>query len=149
MTETVWLLVAFVLLNALDGFTTWLGLYRLPRELRGREANPLLKDAETRFWSAMFRKGVLVLFGLWLFYHFASLYALRVLDLVFIVVVLNNNYIYLSRKISGRRVRGPVELSTALLGGAHVPERVARILGFYVLVGLVIIVCHLIVGAFL
>jgi len=146
MSEVTWLLVVFVFLNILDAFTTWLGLHKLPEKLKGKEANILFKDAETHFWSAMMRKGVLVLFGCWLFYHLASVHPLKVLNLVFVVVVLNNSYVYLSRRMTGKRTRSPMELSVTFFRKLRLPERVSRILGFYVLFGLVIVGCYLLVG---
>lgn len=148
MTETVWLLVIFVLLNILDGFTTWLGVHKLPEGLRAREANPLLKDVEKSFWSAMIKKGAFVLFGVWFFYRFANIYALRVLDLAFAVVVLSNTYVYLARRLGNRRFRSPIEIATNALQRAHLPERAARLVSFYGLVGLLLVGCYLIVGAF-
>lgn len=146
MTEIVWLLVAFVLLNVLDGFTTWLGIYRLPENLRAREANIVFKNIETHFWSAMIWKGLLVLFGCWFFYRFADLFALRFLNLVFVAVVLNNSCIYLLRRLSRRKIQSPTELFVFFFRKCHLPERVARLLGFYVLLSLVATVCIFIAG---
>ena len=147
MSEIVWLLITFVFLNVLDGFTTWLGIYNLPEGLRGREMNVLFKDVEKKFWPAMIRKGALVLFGVWLFYSFASPFTLRVFDLVLVVVVLDNSYVYLSRRISGKRIRSPIDFSIQFFRELRLPERASRILGFYVLFGLVIVGCYFVVRA--
>ena len=144
MTEVVWLLIVFVFLNVLDGFTTWLGIYKLPEGLRGREANVLFKDVEKHFWPAMIKKGAIVLFGVWLFYRFADPFVLKVVDFVLVVVVLNNGYVYLSRRISGKRLRSPVEFSALFFRKLHLPEKASRILGSYTLFGSVIIACYLV-----
>lgn len=142
MNEMVWLLIVFVFLNILDGFTTWLGLYHLPAKLRGWEANPLFKDVEKTFWPAMIKKGVIVLFGCWLFFRFASSEALYVLNLVMIIVVLNNTCIYLLRRIGRKPYRSPVEFASLFFQRCHLPKRAANLLGFYVLFGLVFVGCY-------
>lgn len=149
MTEVVWLLIIFVLLNVLDGYTTWLGLYKLPPELRGREANVLLKDVEKKFWPTMLKKGMFVLFGVWLFYRLASPYALKVVDLALVVVVLNNAYVYLSRKLTSKRYRSPVDYSVLFFKKLRLPERAADLVGFYIFFGLVIAACSWVVRAYL
>lgn len=145
----VWLLIIFVLLNALDGFTTWLGIYRLPEHLRGREVNVLFKDVEKKFWPAMLKKSVFVLFGIWLLYRLASPHALMVVDIVLTVAVLNNVYVYLSRRLSGKRYRSPVEYSILFFRKLRLPVRVANLVGFYVLFGLVIVISYFVALAFL
>ena len=142
MNEIIWLLLVFVVLNVLDGYTTWLGLYHLPADLRGREANPTFKSVENSFWPAMIKKGIFAVFGLWLLYRLASVESLYVVDLVFVVVVLNNAGIYLSRRISKKRLRGPVEFSILFFRRCHLPERASRLLGFYVLFSLVFVGCY-------
>lgn len=147
MTEVFWLLLAFVLLNVLDGYTTWLGLYALPEDLRGRESNVLFKDVEVHYWPAMIKKGILVLFGVWLLYRFANPYAIKVLDLAFVIVVLNNAYVYLSRRLSGKKTRSPSEYLVSFFQKLRLPEKVSELLGFLVLVGADITICYFIVGA--
>lgn len=148
MTEILYLLVIFALLNVLDGYTTWLGLHKLPPELRGREKNPIFKeDAEKHFRVAMLKKAAFVLFGIWFLYRFANVHAVKALDLALAVVVLNNGYIYLSRRISGKRLRGPAELFEVFLQKLHLPERVARVSSFYILIGLILIGCYFLAGS--
>jgi len=151
----IWALVVFVLLNILDGFTTWLGLYHLPVELRGREANVIYKDAEHSFWPAMLRKGLFVILALWVFLYLADLthtdvlFSLYVLNLVMVFTVINNSYVYLSRRITRRVTRTPVDVIAKLLRNCRLPKKAARIIGFYVLLGITVYVSYLIIGAVL
>jgi len=146
MSELFWLLAIFVLLNVLDGYTTWLGLYKLPPELRAREANVFFKSVETRFWPAMIPKALIVLFGVWLFTRTASVFGLKVIDLVFAVVVLNNAYVYLSRRITGTKHKNILNLTEELLQKWHVPEKLAKNLSFYLLLAVLITMSVYIIG---
>lgn len=149
----IWALVVFIILNILDGFTTWLGLYHLPVELRGHEANVMYKDAEHSFWSAMIRKGMFVVLALWVFLYLADLthtdvlFSLYVLNLVMVFVVINNSYVYLSRRATKRVTMTPVDLVAKPLKKLHLSDKGARILGFYILFGAVVYVSYLIIGA--
>jgi hypothetical protein len=44
MNFTIWLWILFIALNILDGITTWLNIFKLPKGLVGREANPLFSN---------------------------------------------------------------------------------------------------------
>lgn len=147
----IYALVIFVVLNILDGFTTWLCIYRLPAELRGREANIFYKDIDHTFWPAILRKGIFVVLALWSFPLLAKyvnmLSPLYVLNLVLVFVVVNNTYVYLSRRITKRLTTTPIGLGTSLLKRLHLSEKQARVLSFYILILVVTYLSYLIVGA--
>ena len=149
MSEIIWAWVVFAFLNVLDGFTTWLCLYHLPVELRGREANVLYKDAEHKFGQAMWRKGVFVFLGFWILLYLANLletnvvFSFYVLNVVMVFVVVNNSYVYISRRISKRRTKTPIDVIASLFRRCHLSDKAARIIGFYVLFGLIVYVSYL------
>jgi len=152
MHEMVILGIIFLCLNGLDGFTTWLSLYHLPAELRAREANPLFKDVEKRFYGSMVRKVVLVLIGLWIFLHLynsnpiGGTFVFRVLNLVLLLAVLNNLFVYISRRVKRRKTQTPVSLISDLLCKLRLPQRVSNILAFYVLTGLLVVVSYFVIA---
>jgi hypothetical protein len=153
--STAWyLVIAFTLLNVLDGFTTWLGLYHLPPELRAKESNVLLRTViEKSFLLGMFWKLTLVIIGLWGLLYLIRVssvdlvFALIVLNGVLLIAILNNLGVYLSRLITKKKVRSPVEHMSGLLRRCRLPERLARILSFYVLFGVITIVVYIITKA--
>ncbi len=155
MNAIYWLLIAFLILNVLDGLTTWLGLYRLPAELRASEANAVYKDVEKSFWPAMWKKSFFVIFGLFGLLYLASIshvniyHALYVLNGVLGIAVLNNTGIYLSRVLTRRKVVSPVGRVSTLLQTCGLSQRLSERLAFYLLFGLITCLTYIIVGVFL
>jgi len=141
LNELLILGVIFIVLNILDGLTTWACIYRLPEGIRAREANPLFKDVERSLVSSMIRKGFLVLIGLWVFLYMynsrdtSSTLVFRALDLAMLFTVFNNTYVYISRRVRKRITQTPICLTIAGLQRLRVPERVATFLAFYIVGG--------------
>ncbi|KKM21862.1 hypothetical protein LCGC14_1631190 [marine sediment metagenome] len=150
MHEIIWLWALFLILNILDGFTTWLSIYKLPPELKGEEANPLFKDVEKQFFGSMVRKAVLVFLGLWVFLYLynnnpiGGAFVFRVLNLVLLLAVLNNLYVYVSRRVKQRKTQTPVGLMHVLLNKLRVPKKVSRILAYYLVAGILVVASYFI-----
>lgn len=144
MNELLWLWTGFVVLNILDVVTTWMGLHHLPPELRAKEANPLFRAAEHSMLSTVVMKVVLVLIGLWVFLYLynrqaaGGVFTFRVLDLVLFLAVINNMYVYTSRRVKRRMTQTPIGITIGMLQRLRLPSKAARVLAFlFVMVVLV------------
>jgi hypothetical protein len=104
-------LAAYLLGNLADVLTTYLALFRLPQDLQAEEGNPVFaSNIRTRFITQMLLKMVLAaLIGLTT-YHLASLFTLKWLTFFIWMVVLNNTWVFTTRKVTGKTVPGPVGL---------------------------------------
>ena len=101
-------LIAFLSGSAFDVLTTYCGLFLLPPKLAVTEGNPLYKDAREHFATQMLGKMVLsILIGLSMSSS-GSLFGMRWITYIMWLVVLNNLYVFLSRKISGKRLTTPI-----------------------------------------
>ena len=117
----------FLLVNILDAYTTWLCLFRLPTNLRAEEKNPIFKflKIETRFFHAILFKVALILLGVFIFLNYFNsdpgkgLTDFKVLDLVFTFVILNNLYVYLTRRLLKRKTPTLISLVEGALEKVH------------------------------
>ena len=155
MMEAYLLLGLFFLLNVLDGFTTWLGIYGLPVELRATEANVLFKDVEKTFWPAMWRKGFLVILFTMGLYYLANLtgtnlrHAFYVMDVVLLIVVLNNFSVYSLRRLTHRRVRSPIGHLSDTFQRWGLSPRLSRYVAFYISITIITAIVYTLVGVFI
>lgn len=88
--------------NILDTITTWIGLYKLPKELVATETNPVarkdFKQGHFRLFNILKHVAVIGCI-VWLYYH-NNINDLKFLCLVLVLVVINNSYVVLSRIIT-------------------------------------------------
>jgi len=131
MTEQVLLSLAWLGGNVLDGLTTYLGIFKVPLSLRSEEFNPLFKKhIYSHFGKVMLFKiigTVGLLIWIWSWETSSDkILSLRIISIAMGFVVLNNSYIYLSKKIRKKKVMTP---GVFLVEICHLP----RIIAFLVL----------------
>lgn len=88
--------------NILDTFTTWFGLYKLPKELVATETNPVasadFKHGHFRIFN-IFKHVAVIGLIVWLWFH-GNINDLLFLSFVLIMVVVNNSYVVIVRIIT-------------------------------------------------
>ena len=142
----------FILLNFLDGLTTYINLFKLPEGLQGKEANPLFKDIKKNFRGAMLIKAFFVMGGVWLFLELFNtapgqgLYLFAILDFTFGFVVLNNFYVFVRKKITKKPCTSPLGYVSKLFQ-KFMPLRVADILSYYLVITCLLIISIMLVNA--
>lgn len=136
------LLILFWVVNVLDALTTYLCLFRLPPHLQGKEANPLFKGGiKKSFGKSMFLKFMIVMAGTYLFLYIfrqspgQGITAFLILDILFGLAVVNNSYIYIRRKVTGRMSNTPVGFISGLLQRIKIPGKVADIIAYFAVIG--------------
>ncbi len=157
MTLAVWLWIIFWLVNVLDGFTTYLCLFKLPVELRAKEANPLFKKfVGGKFGTAMFIKFLVVAFGTYLFLYIfrqhpgQGISAFILLDLVVGLAVINNTYIYISRLKLKKITPTPISyFSSLFVKNLKFPQKMADTFAYFVVIGLSYGICMVVLLALL
>ena len=102
MTHFGLLTLLYFLGHALDGATTYMCLFKLPKGREGTVLNPFAKDINKHFWKYMIWKlaGVLFVFDLILLMNTQErkLSLLLVLSIAMAFVIANNLVVYISRR---------------------------------------------------
>ena len=98
---------AVILFNVLDSVTTELG-FRLPEHLRAKESNPLAKPWLEKHPNGFHAFKQLTMIGMviWLV-AVEAIQALVVVAIMLGLVVINNSYILVGRKITKRKINTP------------------------------------------
>ena len=118
--------------NILDSVTTHIALYKLPDDLKAKESNPLMARMFVRHYKlAQGVKHAVVFIAAAFLIIDKDLFSLEVLATLLSLVVINNTYILIFRKVMGKRVDSPVRRLQRLL---HIPDKF-----YYVLVGVIFI----------
>jgi hypothetical protein len=133
--EKILLIIAFVVGNALDSYTTWLGLFKLPPELRGSEMNPLFGDITRRWKKSVITKAIATVMIAGAMWFLIDMFYIIWLNIVLGLVVLNNAFIYLTRRITKRKVWSLGKVFTIACDKAHLPKAFAYIGSMVVLGG--------------
>lgn len=108
-----------VLLNMLDSVTTELG-FRLPAHLRSKESNPFMKSfLENHPVYAHTFKQIAIIGIVAFVVLFGDMRIMVMLAVMFGLVVVNNTYIWLGRKITNRKIRTPLYNACK---ACHIPE---------------------------
>jgi hypothetical protein len=108
-------------LSALDSISTWLALFKLPDDLKAKEANTLMLKVINKnlVWATIGKQ--LVTLALILFVYFShGEYTLRLVATLLGLVVLSNFYIYFGRRITRRKIQSPF---FDLYKYTHLPEK--------------------------
>lgn len=135
----------FLLANLLDALSTYLCLFRLPVEVRAQERNPLFRamSIEQHFAGNMVFKFALILAGLWLFLMFfrndpgQGLTAFKILDLIFAFAIINNTYVYISRRITKRKTMTLIGLIDKLIPKCIKWQKVREVISYLLTVGVI------------
>ena len=111
--------VVVILLNVLDSVTTELG-FRLPKHLRSKESNPFAKGwLEKSPKSAHIFKQVAVIAIVAFLIVFGDMRIMVMLAVMLGLVVANNSYIWIGRKITKRKMHTPFHKACK---ACHIPE---------------------------
>lgn len=134
LTEFIAAGIAVLALNVLDSTTTWLCFRQYPdKELRG-EANPYMRRLMLKSpQSAQVMKHGILLAVVALLIAYREIEALRLLTILLGLVVLNNVVIWVSRKITGRKLAAPIAV---LMRWLHIRERYTYFVAISILLGL-------------
>ena len=115
LAQLIWSWIIFLLFNIMDVFTTYLCLYKLPDALKGKEMNPVFHSKTIKRIGIL--KIGLMLGGLVLFLQFFNsnpgegLTAFRAINIVLGLAILNNLYIFIGRKVTGKRLPTPIGMA--------------------------------------
>lgn len=121
------LITAFVVGNGLDALTTYLGLFKLPRNLKGTEMNPVFGDPTKHWRKAMILKGVGTVVIACAMWYVMELFFIVWLDIVVGLVVLNNAFVYITRRFLKRKVMSLGKLISVGCEKAHLPKFVSYV----------------------
>ncbi len=120
-----------IIFNILDSVTTHIALYKLPDNLKAKESNPLMAKLFIKNYKvAQVIKHALGSVVVAYLIISEDLYSLEVIATMLGLVVLNNTYILIGRKIRGEKIDSPIRRLQRLL---HVPDKL-----YYVLVAIII-----------
>jgi len=134
----VWSCLA-ITCNILDTITTYIGLYKLPVELRATETNPIMNSAfkKIKFLIPNIVKHLVVI-GFVVWEWFIKDYTLvQFLALVLVLVVVNNEYVLVSRVIRKKQVRSPIYNVGKVL---RIPDKLMYLFIIVVIYGVVYVV---------
>jgi ABC-type phosphate/phosphonate transport system permease subunit len=139
--NTLYLVGAILIIfNILDSVTTHIALYKLPDDLKAKESNPLMAKLFIRNYKvAQIIKHVLVSAGVVYFIISKDLYSLEVIATMLGLVVLNNIYILVGRKLTGRRIDSPIRRLQRLL---RVPDKLYYVVVVIVIFGLSLLIVN-------
>lgn len=144
MTFTL-LLFAFITLSVLDGYTTYLNLFKVPAELPGREMNPVFGNIRKNFRGAMVIKGLVTVAVAFLLLVSRGTFMAEVLDLALSFVVINNSYIFIIKWKWRKKVTSPLAYLSKGLQKVRMHKKLADVLAFYLGVTIIFGISYLIV----
>ena len=129
------ILIAF---NILDSIATHIALYKLPDDLKAKESNPIMAKLFVRHYklAQAIKHAVVSAAVAYLIIH-KDLYSLEVVATMLGMVVLNNTYILIGRKVTGKRIVSPIKRLQKLL---HVPDRLYYMLVVIIILGLSVLI---------
>lgn len=109
--------VLLVVLNVLDSVTTYIGLHKLPDNLRGKEGNPVMAKLMTR-WPRLTEvlKQLMVVVVAGYLVHQEALFSLVIGLVAFGLVVANNTYLIVIKLVTRRPHTSPIFNLAKLLG---------------------------------
>lgn len=111
---------AVILFNVLDSVTTELG-FRLPEHLRAKEGNPMARP-----WLEKYPKGfhtfkqLAVVICVVILVALGAIQNLVILAILLGLVVINNSYILIGRKVTNRKIHTPFYKACKT---CHIPEK--------------------------
>lgn len=143
------LLIIFCFLNALDLYSTWLGLYKLPDNLKGEESNPFMKDIEKTFFTGVIKKVTFIVIGIWAFFWLfnregGNFVPLVALNIILALVCTSNLITYFSRRVPGRKVPTLIGLVDRLLRKVIKKDKVVRLASYYLTVSVAAFISYFI-----
>ena len=142
MTLPVWAALLIVL-NVLDSVSTHIGLYKLPKELRGREGNPLMAKlmAGVPKIAEVLKHGSGVAIVVYCLYH-DYIFGLVVSVFILGFAVLNNTYLIVRKRRTKRQHTSPFILLARRL---RVPSWLHYPFTMLIIVGPSLLIAYLIV----
>lgn len=143
--SAVYLVAAIVIIfNVLDSITTHLALYKVPDHLRAEESNPIMAKLFTKNYKvAQLIKHTSISAVVAYFIISDNLYLLEIVAVMVGLVVMNNMYVLLGTKLTGRDIELPIERLQRLF---HVPDRFYNVLAYGLVTITVFSLSFLIVG---
>ncbi len=137
MTNNIYFLLAiFLLLSGLDLLTTWLDLFKLPDDMRGQEMNPVFGDIRTHWRHNVAWKLIatfLIALAAW---KRNDVFPVLMINITLFLVVMNNFYIYITRRYWHRKTVTIGSFMAQLCKAAHLPKQVAYFATVLVLGGI-------------
>lgn len=119
------LLGTFLFLSACDLLTTWLDLFKLPKELRGEEANLVFGDMKQRWkYNVTWKIIASLLIGLAAWKR-NDIFPLTIIDICLFFVVVNNLSIFIARIYLKRKTRTLGGLFSRICQRLHLPKQIA------------------------
>lgn len=143
--STVYLVGAIVIIfNVLDSITTHIALYKLPDHLRAKESNPLMATLFTKNYKvAQVIKHTSISAVVAYFMISDNLYLLELAAVMVGLVVVNNLYVLVGIKLTGKNIDLPI---TRLQRLFHVSDRFYYLLSFVLVTIIIFSLSILIVG---
>jgi hypothetical protein len=132
------LIILFVVGNILDLVTTYLCQFYLPLVKGGGELNPIMKrdvERKTTWWRVIATKAIYTVAVIYMTSpdNTLDVFIMKCLIIVLYLVVINNAYIFIGRKIAGRPIMTLGKYFTEVL---HFTNTIAYLLLMGVFFGL-------------
>ncbi len=143
--STVYLVAAIVIVfNVLDSITTHIALYKLPDQSTAKESNPLMAILFTKNYKvAQVIKHTSISIVVAYFIISNELYMLELAAVMLGLVVMNNVYVLVGIKLTGRNLELPISRLQRLF---HIPDRFYYLLAYVLVTIIIISLSILIVG---
>lgn len=126
---TIYLVATIVIIfNVLDSITTHIALYKSPDHVRAEESNPLLSKLFTKNYKvAQIIKHISISAVVAYFIITRNLYLLELAAVIVGLVVMNNVYVLVGTRLTGKNIDLPMVALQRLL---HVPDRFYNVLAY-------------------
>ncbi len=127
------LLAIFLFLSGCDLLTTWLDLFKLPKELRGQEANPVFGDMSRQWahnvtWKVV--ASLLIALAAW---KRNDIFPMTIIDICLFLVVVNNLSIFVVRSYLKRKTQTLGGLFSHICQRLHLPKQIAYFMTVFTL----------------